>query len=165
MFNKARRLVTDNIKGTRKGINEPNSLHSLRVYEKLKAHGYSETIAIAGLLHDIVEDSRITLADLYEQGFSSQVVSLVEYVTHDPSIRNNDLRWLEMIVRIARNKNYDALAIKVCDVIDNLSQCEGLSADRQLVMRNMKALTLYQLGKNHIKQSLLDELCKLSTSS
>jgi (p)ppGpp synthase/HD superfamily hydrolase len=38
-------------------MNSPAYIHSLRVYELLKNHGFDEDTQLAGLLHDIIEDS------------------------------------------------------------------------------------------------------------
>lgn len=61
----------------------PLYLHSWRVGDLLKKHGFDEEIYLAGLLHDIVEDSQTTLDELYGLGYSRRTVSLVDFVTHD----------------------------------------------------------------------------------
>jgi (p)ppGpp synthase/HD superfamily hydrolase len=38
-------------------MDSPAYIHSLRVYEFLKKHNFDEDIQLAGLLHDIIEDS------------------------------------------------------------------------------------------------------------
>gem|GEM_PF-4090664 len=41
-------------------------IHSVRVYEFLKTHGFSDDVQYAGLLHDIVEDGGYTFEQLKE---------------------------------------------------------------------------------------------------
>ena len=38
---------------------------------------------VAGFLHDVVEDSNVTLEDLIKWGFSQEVVAVVELLTHE----------------------------------------------------------------------------------
>ena len=38
---------------------------------------------VAGFLHDVVEDSNVTLEDLIKWGFSQEVVTVVELLTHE----------------------------------------------------------------------------------
>ena len=37
---------------------------------------------VAGFLHDVVEDSNVTLGELVKWGFSQEVVAVVELLTH-----------------------------------------------------------------------------------
>ena len=41
---------------------------------------------VAGFLHDVVEDSNVTLEDLIKWGFSQEVVTVVELLTHEQKI-------------------------------------------------------------------------------
>lgn len=41
---------------------------------------------VAGFLHDVVEDSNVTLEDLIKWGFSQEVVTVVELLTHKQKI-------------------------------------------------------------------------------
>ena len=58
-------------------------MHSVRVGELLKKHGFSEDIQYAGLLHDIIEDGGYTLDKLRELGYSERTVELVDLATFD----------------------------------------------------------------------------------
>lgn len=55
--------------------------HPLRVARKLQAAGFNHEVVAVALLHDAVEDSDLTLADLKRYGFSERVVSGVDSVT------------------------------------------------------------------------------------
>ena len=41
---------------------------------------------VAGFLHDVVEDSNVTLEDLIKWGFSQEVVTVVDLLTHKQKI-------------------------------------------------------------------------------
>lgn len=58
-------------------VARPFSLHD----ENGKVVGPWETAAAVAWLHDIVEDTDCTLADLYELGFSDEIVHAVDAIT------------------------------------------------------------------------------------
>lgn len=82
-----------------------------------------KTIAI---LHDIVEDTNISLEYLSEL-FPSRVILALEHLTK----RNNETHF-EYIKRLKNNS--DAVEVKIADIIDNLSDtiivCPKSMADR-----------------------------------
>lgn len=55
--------------------------HPRTVARILREQGHSDPVVIAGLLHDVVEDTTVTLDDLREFGFSEMVVRAVDSVT------------------------------------------------------------------------------------
>jgi hypothetical protein len=59
----------------------PYVSHPLRVMARLAANGHSENIQIAGVLHDVVEDSGWTLDDLRREGFDEDVIETVDRLT------------------------------------------------------------------------------------
>jgi hypothetical protein len=66
---------------------EPYILHPLRVMLRLT----SEDARIVGVLHDVLEDTKVTRADLLAEGFSTAVLEALEAVTKRPG---GDLRGL-----------------------------------------------------------------------
>ncbi len=58
---------------------EPYINHLLRVSNKLS----NQNTKIAGLLHDIVEDTKVTFDDLKSLGFNDEIITLVKLVTND----------------------------------------------------------------------------------
>src|SRR5262249_30480364 len=60
---------------------QPYILHPLRVMAAAKGIDAQ----IVAVLHDVVEDTAITLDDLRAAGFSGQVLEAVRCVTHDKS--------------------------------------------------------------------------------
>lgn len=88
---------------------EPYALHSIRVSMKLD----TEAAKITALLHDIVEDTSITLADLREEGFTPEIIEAVDLLTHrrlDP--------YEDYVAKIAANPI--ARAVKLADLEDNM---------------------------------------------
>lgn len=67
---------------------------------------------IAGLLHDVVEDSDVTLEYLEEQGFSKEILEAVRLLTHE---EGED--YLEYVKKIRGNKI--ATRVKIADLKHN----------------------------------------------
>jgi len=60
----------------RKGTPTPYIEHPMAVAMILDRAGFSEDVVIAGLLHDLVEDTDVTIADIQER-FGEEVASIV----------------------------------------------------------------------------------------
>lgn len=61
----------------RKATKMPYIVHPLSVAQILIEHGCAEEIAVAGVLHDTVEDTPVTLADI-EQKFGADIAAWVK---------------------------------------------------------------------------------------
>lgn len=73
---------------------------------------FGNDLVMAGLLHDVLEDTTMTAADLLAAGVPPTVVGIVRELTHDPA------RSYEMTIRrIARNR--DACLVKIADNAHN----------------------------------------------
>jgi (p)ppGpp synthase/HD superfamily hydrolase len=84
--------------------------HVIRVRDALREHG--EEAQIAGVLHDVVEDTSLTLGDLRARGATQRTVAAVDSVTRRPSET-----YMDMIRRAAA----DPLGrlVKLADNADN----------------------------------------------
>lgn len=82
----------------------------------------------AALLHDVVEDTKYTLKDLAEAGFSEKVLKLVDYLTRD----KNTHTFKEYIRRIADTEDAELIEIKLSDLVDNTDpdRAKGLNLDK-----------------------------------
>jgi (p)ppGpp synthase/HD superfamily hydrolase len=70
---------------TRKSDGEPFMLHPQEVAALLYSAGCTDAVIAAGLLHDTVERTSVTLGEI-DKRFGSQVAGLVAAVTEDPAI-------------------------------------------------------------------------------
>ncbi|MCL4541516.1 MAG: HD domain-containing protein [Chloroflexi bacterium] len=103
---------------------KPVVLHSVRVAMHLLHLGHSIDVVVAALLHDVVEDSATSIADI-ERAFGSVVAQLVEVNTFDLL----DLRQAHDYAtkRLAATQSFqrasalgkDALLIRAADMLDN----------------------------------------------
>ena len=84
-------------------------LHPLRVMLAVT----TEAERMAAVLHDVVEDTDLTLADIAAAGFAPDVVAAVDALTHRP-----DESYEDYVERAAANPI--ARAVKVADLRDNM---------------------------------------------
>ena len=97
---------------------QPYWTHPLHVYlDMIKAGIDHYPALLAAILHDIVEDTAITLDDV-EREFGLEVREIVDLVSK--SAEFNDSNAEEFYSRIMESKNKWAMYIKVFDRIDNL---------------------------------------------
>jgi guanosine-3',5'-bis(diphosphate) 3'-pyrophosphohydrolase len=96
---------------------KPVLLHSIRVGTYLYERNYPLHVVIAGYLHDIIEDTQTSEAELAAL-FGSHVASLVTANSRNISITDSDTRREELIRRCLQHSQ-DAAIIKAADIIDN----------------------------------------------
>lgn len=94
---------------------QPFILHPLRVMFGVR----SGTAQIVAVLHDVVEDSSITLGDLADKGFDKVVVDAVACLS-----RRADEPYADYIGRVATNRL--AREVKLSDLADNLANNRAL---------------------------------------
>ena len=102
---------------TRKNSSEPYIEHPKRVAMLLKEAGFPEEVVIAGYLHDVVEDTPITIEDISEQ-FGEEVADIVAYHTEDKT-----LSWEERkqhTINAFKTAPYHVQALIIADKLDNL---------------------------------------------
>ncbi len=86
----------------------PYIFHPLHLAEQM----HTENEIVAALLHDVVEDTTISLADLEKAGFSSEAVDAVRLLTHDKCVPYMDYIG-------ALKENSIARAVKLADLKHN----------------------------------------------
>lgn len=84
-------------------------LHAYRVMEAMD----TEEEQIVALLHDIVDDTEVSLADLEGEGFSKKVINALEDLT-----KGNDVRYFDYIEDLALNPI--AAKVKFAELKDNM---------------------------------------------
>jgi (p)ppGpp synthase/HD superfamily hydrolase len=89
----------------------PYITHPIRVMLRCQEHG--ERVQMAAVLHDVVEDTWVTLDLLRAIGYPHEVVEAVDALTR----RTSEESYFEYIARCSRNAM--ALQIKLADIEDN----------------------------------------------
>ena len=86
----------------------PYVFHPFHLAEQMQ----DEDSTIVALLHDVVEDTDYTLADLREMGFSAEVLEAIALMTHDEGVP-----YMDYVAAI--NPNRIARAVKLADLRHN----------------------------------------------
>ena len=107
-LDRAIELAKQHHEGQTDKAGKPYIEHPLRVMYQVE----SEEEKIVAILHDIVEDTDISLNDLRNEGFSEEVVSAVECLT-----KQDGENYDSYIERISFNPL--AVKIKLADLEDN----------------------------------------------
>lgn len=102
-------LATEAHRGQRDKAGRPYILHPLRLMFRQK----SPEAMIIAVLHDVVEDTALTFADLEQAGFPASVITALTLLTHD-----KELPYMEYIAGIAKNSL--AILVKLADLQDNM---------------------------------------------
>lgn len=113
-------MAVDCIK--KKCTNEkPLILHSIRVGFKLNEFNQPKEVVIAGILHDLVEDTDCTISQIKKK-FGQKVAALVSACSC-PYQKNDKDRWLKFLNKI-KKAGKRAMFIKLADANDNLPYTE-----------------------------------------
>jgi len=119
--------------GQKRKSGEPyiqHSLHTAFVLTQIKAD--LETV-IAGLLHDIPEDTEFTLADI-EKNFGEEIAGLVEGITKLSKIKYRGIeRYRESLRKmfLAMAQDLRVILIKFADRLHNLRTLESLPPEKR----------------------------------
>ena len=105
--------------------------------------GKNPTEQKAGFLHDVVEDSDITLDDLRAEGVEEDVLTAVDLLTHRPGMSYEDY-----VKNIVRYRNETAIQVKLNDLHHNLHRAE------------LALMTLDTSTRE--RQALLDEILSIA---
>ena len=103
----------------RKYTGEDYIVHPMAVSKMVKRHGGSKVQQAAALLHDVVEDTQYTLADI-NANFGHEVTTLVQWLTDTsrPEDGNRAIRKEIDRKRLAEAPA-EAQFVKLADMIDN----------------------------------------------
>ena len=136
---RAVKMASEAHEGQFRKTGEPYIIHPMAVKKILEDWGMDEDTVIAGILHDTVEDTSLTLNDIKKE-FGESVAFLVDGVTklstarngmrdidsYLPQTKDNFLRLL-----IALGDDIRVLIIKLADRLHNLRTLSALPPDKQ----------------------------------
>ena len=89
----------------------PYVVHLMKVYEGVS--DYNEKIV--ALMHDIVEDTDVTLNELKEFGYNDELLEMLSYLT-----KNKGEYYPDYIERLISSNNIHVLNIKLSDLRHNM---------------------------------------------
>jgi len=150
---------------------EPYVIHPILVAGVVASITNNETMAVAALLHDVVEDTPIGIEDVLKL-FGKEVAQLVEGLTKIDTIRDAELipsnsneklvvsalSFRKML--IAGIEDVKVLVVKLCDRLHNMLTLDALPDDKQQRIAE-ETLVVYapiahRLGISFLKNMLED---------
>ncbi len=108
MLSKAIGIATNAFQGVIDAKGNPYIDHAMRVMSKMD----TEEEKIIAVLHDVVEDTEMTLHELKEEGFSRTVLEAIDILTKKP-----DMKYFDYIEDIHSSEL--ASKIKIAELEDN----------------------------------------------
>lgn len=110
MLQKAINIAVNNHTGQTRFNGEPFILHPMRIMLRMQ----TEDLKIIAIMHDVVEDTNVTLAELGVAGFHDRIIKAIKFLT-----RPDDMTYETYIMRI--NENTLARFVKLADLEDNMA--------------------------------------------
>lgn len=128
----------------------PYILHCLTVMHKTKTDDLE--IKQIAVMHDLLEDTETTMADLEKEGFSQRVRDALFLLTHVDGVSYD--QYIKGI-----STNLDAIIVKLADLRHNsdLTRLKGLTEKDFERMQKYQKAYVYLLNA---KTQLLEKLCK-----
>jgi guanosine-3',5'-bis(diphosphate) 3'-pyrophosphohydrolase len=163
IIRKAWEFCLEHHKGQLRASGEPYVLHPLEVALVLSEMKLDSTAIAAGLLHDAVEDTPVTTADITAK-FGEQVAHIVEGVTKIDKIQfaNREDRQAENVRKmlLAMVSDVRVVLIKLADRLHNMRTLEHLPPEkRQSIARetlDIYAPLAHRLGMGKVRGELED---------
>ena len=115
----------------------PYVFHPFHVAESMD----DEVSTTVALLHDIVEDTDVTIEELSEMGFNKEVTDALQLMTHDKSVE-----YFEYIKIIATNPI--ARKVKISDLKHN----SDLTRLSEITEKDLKRVEKYKKSIEYLEQ-------------
>ena len=131
-------LAIKHHKGQVDKAGQPYILHPLRLMMSVDKNDEK----IVAVMHDIVEDTEITLNDLQNEGFTKKVIDAIECVT-----KRKGEDYESFIDRISQNSL--ATKVKLADLEDNMD----LSRLSEVTDKDLERLEKYKKAKERLLKS------------
>jgi guanosine-3',5'-bis(diphosphate) 3'-pyrophosphohydrolase len=150
---------------------EPYIVHPILVGTLVAKVSGDETMVIAGILHDVVEDTEKTVEEIRDI-FGDDVAYLVDGLTKIESIREKELISSNSSEKLSKSafsfrkmltasiSDLRILVIKLCDRVHNLSTLDALREEKQLRIAEESLLVYapiaHRLGISFLKSLIED---------
>jgi GTP pyrophosphokinase len=161
------RLAYDFAKNAHEGqfrkSGEPYIIHPLNAAYILAKMKIDQLIIIATLLHDVPEDTTVTIEEI-EKNFGSEVASMIRGVTKLGKLKYRGVeRYIENLRKmfVAMAEDVRVMIIKFADRIHNLMTLDSLPVEKKRHRIALESLEIYapiahRLGMNEFKGFLED---------
>lgn len=139
------------VRQRRKGSDVPYIMHPVHVAWLLNRHGFGEDVVIAGLLHDVIEDTGCTAQEL-EKLFGVRVSRCVVAVSEPDKSLSWEERKAQAVSRM-QSMDQDARAVSCADKAHNLHTiADALEAGNTEIWQRFNRGEQVQLA--HYRQAL-----------
>ena len=154
--------------GQKRRSGKPYFTHCLEVAQTLASWRMDVTTVMAGLLHDTVEDTNVTL-DSISQEFGEDLANLVDGVTKIGGIRFSSRKekqagnFMKMLLSVA--KDLRVIIVKFADRLHNMQTIKYMSQIKQhriaVETRDVYVPLAHRLGMSYVKTQLEDLVLKV----
>jgi GTP pyrophosphokinase len=163
LIRRAFELAADSHKNMRRKSGEPYVLHPIAVARVVAEEmGLDATSIVCALLHDVVEDTEVTLEEL-ERTFNKEVAKIVDGLTKisgifdlNSSIQAENFRKLLLTL----NDDIRVILIKLADRLHNMRTLDSLKREKQLKIASetmyLYAPLAHRMGLYAIKTEMED---------
>ncbi len=160
---KAYRLAEKSHEGQFRHSGEPYIIHPVYVASLLTEMGLDTESLCAALLHDVVEDTGVTL-DEVRAGFGDEVALLVDGVTKLGRIPFSSVeeQQAENVRKMlfAMSRDIRVMIIKLCDRLHNMRTLDAMPEHKQRI-KSLETMEVYapiahRLGMSAVKEELED---------
>lgn len=154
-------LASESHIGQKRKSGEDYILHPVEVAEILVDMKMDTDTIVAGILHDVVEDTLITLPDI-EYTFGKDVRKLVDGVTKLRNLPKTDSKKIENIRKmvVAMSEDIRVVIIKLADRLHNMRTLNFMTPEKQQI-KSKETLDIFapiahRIGMAKIKWELED---------
>ena len=163
LLDRAFRFVHEAHRGQFRLSGEPYMVHLSEDARVLAAIGMDDTTIAAGLLHDVVEDTPVTLEQLQSE-FGESIAMLVDGVTKIPELKYESTEEKQASnfhkMLLSMSKDLRVILIKFADRIHNMRTISHLPRKAQeriaLETRDVYAPLAHRMGVGRLKWELED---------
>ena len=164
LIRKAFKMANEAHKGTRRKSGEPYIIHPLEVAVIVSQEiGLGVTSTVCAILHDVVEDTHITIEDI-ENAFGKKIASIVDGLTKISGVFNKESNSLQAEnfrkMLLTLSDDVRVIFIKLADRLHNMRTLGSLTRKKQIKIAGetiyLYAPLAHRLGLHRVKSELED---------
>lgn len=138
---KALHLAINNHLGQKDRFDQPYIYHPIRIMMRMR----SDEERIVALLHDLVEDTPISIQDLKKHGFSKEIIKAVDLLTRYPKQTYDEYIQGMKVSTLA-------MRVKIGDLEDNMDPRRFPSIDENAIKRIKKYSKYHKMLSKWLKE-------------
>ena len=140
---KAMQIAYEQHIGQRDKGDVPYIFHPIHLAEQCS----DETTTIVALLHDVVEDTDMTLEEIKFYGFSDEIIEALKLLTHKKGVP-----YLDYVIEISKNEI--AKKVKILDLEHNLTEERLPSNKSTLSEKYLSKRQIYLKALGYLKYNI-----------